>query len=139
MGKILLLIVVLVGAVVMVPDLREAARPHVQFAFDPFYEWSTRNRVSEISKLVKRADQMGRRIPAPGEFSAFIDREDFQENASLDPWGTPYYLVRTRGGYQVGSAGKDRQSGTADDIVSAEEKLVNQPDDRDRRRRRTRR
>lgn len=123
-GKIIGLLLVAAAAVVIVKPLREQVSPHLAFAFDPFYEWSTRNRVSEISDMVKRMDQLGRPIPTAKELPDFIERESFQRNGSLDPWGTPYYLQRTRNGFRIGSAGKDRRRGSADDIVSAEERLV---------------
>jgi hypothetical protein len=134
MSKVVMLVLLLVAAVVLVPPLRQRARPHLQFAFDPFYEWSTRNRVDELKDLVKRQDQLGKTVPAPRDFGKFIEREDFHKDAS-DPWGQPYYLQRTRAGFRVGSPGKDMQRGTGDDILSSEERLVNQPKRNDRRRR----
>ena len=133
-GKLLMLLLVLAVAVIVVKPLREQARPHVQFAIDPVYEWSTRNRVNDIKNLIKAQDQLGRAIPTQRELAAFLDREDVQRNGAVDPWGTPYYLVRTRAGFRVGSAGRDRARNTADDIVSDEAPLNNQPDRRGNRR-----
>lgn len=127
MGKIVGLVLLLIGAVVLVPPLREKVRPHVQFAFDPFYSWSARNRVAEILDVVKGEQQLGRPLPAPRDFAAFVDRLDFREDASIDPWGNPYFLRVTRSTYQVGSAGKDGQAGTPDDILSAQEPIANAP------------
>ncbi|HYJ78738.1 MAG TPA: type II secretion system protein GspG [Longimicrobiaceae bacterium] len=124
MSKVLWLILLLVAVVVLVPPVRERAKPHLAFALDPFYEWSAKNRVSEISNLVKRADALGRTIPAAADFPRFVDTEDTKQNASVDPWGTPYYLLAGRRSYQVGSAGKDREPGTTDDILSVEETLT---------------
>lgn len=127
LGKLMGLLLLAAAVVVLVPPVREKARPHLQFAFDPFYEWSTRNRVAEIRDRVKELDQLGRPIPTPREFATFLDRSDFRENASVDPWGSPFYLQVTRAGFRVGSPGKDRVRNTTDDILSAEEKLTNQP------------
>ena len=124
MSKVFWLILVLVAVVVLVPPVRERAKPHLSFAMDPLNEWTAKNRVSEISNLVKRADATGRALPTADDFSRFVDIEDMKQNASIDPWGTPYYLVATRRTYQVGSAGKDREVGTADDILSDEEPLT---------------
>jgi hypothetical protein len=123
MSRIFWLIVALIAAVVLVPPLRERAKPHLQPVLDPMYEWNARNRVKEIHQLVKRADVMGRQMPTRNDFAQFVEMEDMKENASIDPWGTPYYLVPSRTGFRVGSAGRDRQVGTADDILSNEERL----------------
>lgn len=127
--KLFLLLLICVAAVVMVPALRERVWPKVQPAFNPLYEWSARNRVNEISDLVKRADSIGHTVPAGGPaFDAFVDAEDTQENASIDPWGTPYYIVFNGSSFQIGSAGKDRQPNTGDDILSTPNELSHPPE-----------
>jgi hypothetical protein len=133
MGKVIMLVLLALVAVVVVKPLRARVEPHVQFAFDPFYKWSAENSVNDLSGLVKQQDQLGRTIPTPREFTAFVEREAFQDNASTDPWGTPYYLVRTKTGFQIGSAGKDRVRNTPDDITGNEVRLLNQPPTRPRR------
>jgi hypothetical protein len=113
------LIVVIAGAVAMVPPLRERAMPYAQPALDPVYTWSARSQVSHIVELVKQEESLGRNIPDPKDFADFVVRHDFQKDAATDPWGSPYYIRKTRKTYYVGSPGKDRVAGTADDIVSA--------------------
>jgi hypothetical protein len=118
MSKLIGFLLLAIGAVVLVPALRERAMPHVAPALDPFYSWSARNRVSEIVDLLHEEETLGRTIPAPRDFAEFVDRRDMKKGASLDPWGTPFYLQLTRRTYLVGSAGKDRVPRTADDILS---------------------
>lgn len=118
MSKLLGFLILAIGTVVLVPALRERAMPYVAPALDPFYSWSARNRVGEIVNLLQEEETLGRSIPTPREFARFVDRRDFQKGASLDPWGTPFYLHLTRRTYVVGSAGKDRLPRTADDILS---------------------
>jgi hypothetical protein len=132
MSKIVGLVLLLVAAVVLVPSLRDKVRPHVQFAFDPFYTWSAKNRVSEIMDVIKGEQSLGRPIPNPREFGTFIERNDFREDAAYDPWGNPYYLVVNRTTYQVGSYGKDQELGTEDDILSREETIRSTPGTRRR-------
>ena len=124
MSKVFLFILLLIAVVVLVPPVRERAKPHLAFALDPLNEWTARNRVAEISNLIKRADATGRPLPTDAEFSRFVDIEDMRQNASIDPWGMPYYLVATRRSFQVGSAGKDREVGTTDDILSDEQPIT---------------
>lgn len=118
-SKLLGILLVLVAAVVLVPSLRERVMPRLQPALNPAYEWSARNRVNEIVKLVHEEEALGRPLPNPRRFAAFVDQRDFQEGAGTDPWGSPYYLRLSRKTYVVGSAGKDRIPNNADDIVSA--------------------
>lgn len=126
--KIFLALVIAVAVVVLVPPVRQKVWPKVQPAFNPLYEWSARTRVDEISDVVKRADSLGRSVPADGvAFAAFVDSEDMQQDASKDPWGTPYYIVFNGQSFQVGSAGKDLQPGTDDDILSTPQVLTHPP------------
>jgi hypothetical protein len=120
MSRIFLLILCLAAAVVMVPALRERARPHLQPVLDPIYEWNARNRVKEIANLVTRADAIGRLPAGEAEFPQFVENEDTRVNASLDPWGSQYYMLTSRTGFRVGSPGRDRTRNTADDILTAE-------------------
>jgi hypothetical protein len=128
--KLFLVLLVAVAAVVMVPALRAKAWPKVQPALNPLYEWSAKNRVNEIRDLVKRADAQGHTIPAGDAFARFVDNEDMQQNASQDPWGNAYYIVFSGSTFQVGSAGKDREPGTADDILSNPDAVAHAPERR---------
>jgi hypothetical protein len=83
--------------------------------------------------VVKRADAVGKPIPTGEAFAGFVDTEDMQQNASMDPWGTAYYVLLNGPSFQVGSAGKDRVPGTEDDILSKPEPLTHQVDPRRRR------
>lgn len=119
MSKLFSLLLLVVGAVVLVPSLRTRAIPHVQPAIDPFYEWSARNRVKEIVTLLQRETTLGRPIPDSRDLPGFLARHDYKKDAGNDPWGTPFYIRSTRASYTVGSAGRDRSVNTTDDILSA--------------------
>lgn len=119
MSRVILLLLIGVLVVVIWRPARETLQPHVQFAFDPVYEWNTRNTVSELTGLVRHQQTLGRTMPRPDDFSEFVEREK-GKGAAADPWGTPYYLLVTRRTYQVGSAGPDRLPETADDLVGEE-------------------
>ena len=130
-SKLFWLLVLAVAVVVLVPPVREKVWPKVQPAFNPLYEWNARNEVNEIRDVVKRADAMGRTVPVDGSsFSTFVNNEAMQQDASVDPWGTPFYIMLSGNSYQIGSAGKDRQPGTADDIVSNPETITHVPERR---------
>ena len=132
-SKIFWLLMGLIAVVVLVPPVRARVWPKLQPALNPVYEWNARTRVNDIRDLVKRADATGRPVPsAPIEFAHFVDSEDMQQDASMDPWGTAYYIVFDRATFRVGSAGKDLQYGTADDILSNPEPLTHPVDPRRR-------
>lgn len=120
MSRIFWILVLLMGAVVFVKPLREWASPHVEFALNPLYEWEAKNRVNSLYRVLERARAEGNALPRPRDFQDFVaEREG--ANAALDPWGTPYFLVRDRKFFRVSSAGADRLPNTTDDIHSTPE------------------
>jgi len=131
-SKLFWALVLAVVAVVLVPSLRARVWPKVQPAFNPLYEWNAKNEVHELRDMVKRADATGRTVPTDERFSAFVNSEAMQQDASVDPWGTPFYISINGNTFQVGSAGRDLQPGTPDDIVSAPEVMVHPPERRRR-------
>jgi hypothetical protein len=116
MGRIFWILVFALVAVLTIPPLRERARPQIEFALNPIYRWEAKNRVNELYRVLERERAQGAPIPQPRDFHAFLAREG--SSADVDPWNQPFYLATTRRSYQVGSAGPDRQRGTADDILS---------------------
>ena len=126
-SKLLTILLVLIAAIVMVPALRERALPRLQPVMDPFYEWSARNRVNDIVRLVQEEETLGRPMPEVRRFPQFVDERDFKKGAGTDPWGSPFYLRLTRKTFVVGSAGRDRVANTTDDIVSSPQPRRAQP------------
>jgi hypothetical protein len=118
MSRLAGLLIILLLVLIMFPPVRERLLPYAQPALDPMYEWSAKNRVTSLAKFVEEQESLGFPPPEPHEFSAFVERRDLQENASMDPWGSRYYLRLMRDTYYVGSPGRDRIEGTADDVVS---------------------
>jgi hypothetical protein len=117
MGRLFAVLFALIVIVIVSRPLRQRVEPHVQFALDPIYGWSAKNRVADLEKLLEDQKSMGKPIPSPRDFLQFIQAQD-PSGGGVDPWGNPYYLVTTRTTFQVGSAGKDGQPQTEDDIVS---------------------
>jgi hypothetical protein len=119
MSRILGILVLVLAAVLLLPTLRERARPQIEWALTPVYRWEAKNRVNELHRVLTRERATGGQLPQPRQFQQFIVRTEGAP-ASLDPWGEPYYLETTRTTIRVGSAGPDRVRGTADDIHSRE-------------------
>lgn len=74
---------------------------------------------SEISGMVKvlRLDLIADQ-PLPRNFSAYLERNmDSQGgDVTLDPWETPYQLVKEDGAVIVRSCGPDAEADTEDDL-----------------------
>jgi hypothetical protein len=119
MRRILLFLLLAIVVVLVSRPLRAKVQPHVQFAIDPIYSWSARNRVTELEKLLEQQKSTGRPLPAPRDFLRFIAAED-PSGGGVDPWGNPYYLRSTRTSFQVGSPGKNGVPNDMDDILSVE-------------------
>ena len=113
----LLIICALLTAVAS-PTARERIRPYLSPVLDPTYEWAVRSRVSEIARKIETERAAGHSVPGPGSIEAFVGRHYPQKDGALDPWGTPFHLVRSSHGLRVASGGRDHQVGTADDVLS---------------------
>lgn len=97
-------------------DVRAWLAPRAQPALDPVYEWSARSRVRQIARLVETRSATGHPPPTTRDFPELLARHFGREGGALDPWGTAYYLERGRREVVVGSAGRDREPGTGDDV-----------------------
>lgn len=114
----LLLLCVTAYAVVN-PSAREWVRPHLAPVIDPVFEWSVQSRVSEIARKIEADQAAGRFPPDPGEIDLYVERHYRYGGAGIDPWGSPYRLVKERAGLRVVSAGRDAIPDTDDDIRSS--------------------
>lgn len=119
MGRLLLILLLVAGAVAINPTLRTHAQPYVQPALDPVYEWSTRSRLGEINRLLEADRAMGRSLPTSDEFSDYLRQQFLTGDGHLDSWGTPFYLRDGRRETTIGSAGRDGEPRTADDLTLA--------------------
>ncbi len=117
MSRILGFLVLVLAAVLLLPSLRERARPQIEWALTPVYRWEAKNRVNDLSRVLERERATGAQLPQPRGFAGFVTAREGAA-ASLDPWGQPFFLESTRTTLRVGSAGPDRVRGTADDIYS---------------------
>jgi hypothetical protein len=123
MGRLPLLLMLLLIAGIVNPGLRARAepyaKPHVDRALSPFYEWSVRHRLGEISRALQERRARGFEHPNSGDLSRFLQQFYREETAHLDPWGMPFYISQDGQFVRVGSAGRDGIIGTLDDVHSA--------------------
>lgn len=119
MRRLPLFLAALAAVVLISPPLRARAAPLVRPIADPFFSWTTRDRVDRLAFEVGREAARRGEEPTPWDFQRVLRRMyGSRHDARLDPWGTPYSLRSAGGRFRVLSAGPDRRRGTADDIVS---------------------
>ena len=122
MSRILWVLVIALATVLLVPPLRQRARPQIEYVLNPVYRWEAKNRVHAIQRVLERERSQGSTLPRPREFNEFLAARE-GAGAAVDPWNEPYYLVTTRRTFRVGSSGPDRVRNTTDDIVSQSEAI----------------
>lgn len=113
-----LLLVFLFFAVVVNPEFRKRAAPHAQWLLRPAHEWMVRSRVAEIARALEAESAASRALPTSATLPAFLAEHYRTPDAGVDPWETPYFLVRDAWTLRVASAGPDRAPITKDDILS---------------------
>jgi hypothetical protein len=127
MKKILGLIVLL-AVIWAVPALRErlaaASVPVLErlgpvgaVVSNPARNYAARNRVEHYTRLLAADRNLGRPLPEPTEFTAWVKRR-MPDASGLDPWGNPYWLRRSVTTVTVGSDGADGTRDSDDDITS---------------------
>jgi hypothetical protein len=126
--KVVLLIVLLIGAAFAVPSIRNRLAgpldpvlaklgPVGEKIRTPALRFNAHNEIQAIIGRLNEDKLQGRSVPAPNQFQRWV-RDKMRGNIQdgKDPWGQPYYLIRARSQAIVGSAGQDMHAGTPDDI-----------------------
>jgi hypothetical protein len=117
MGR--LAIVFLILSLFANPAFRERAKPYAGWALNPAYGWLTRSRLGEIARAIDSEGERGREVPSNSTLATFLDDYFGVPDASVDSWGTRFFLTRDMWTTRVASAGADRVPHTEDDILSA--------------------
>jgi hypothetical protein len=119
MGRLILLILVALGAGLYFPESRSRLLEWAGPAIEPGYRWMTQqelNRIAsdfEIYLSGRGVEQLGR-----SEFDTWLDTRYPRPRSRVDSWGTRYVAEVTRTGFTVRSAGPDLAFKTADDLVA---------------------
>lgn len=112
MGKLIMLIILVLGIAMAVPKTRTMMEAKAKPVLDHFKAKLVPSRLGAM------ADELGVRVSRgegyPSSFSHWLEK-DFT-GSPMDPWGNEYYLKQDRGGFLVGSMGPDGVEGNADDI-----------------------
>lgn len=112
MGKIILLIIVVLGVGMAIPSTRATMLEKAAPVMNGFKSKVVPGRLEAM------ADQLEVRVNRgegfPNNWEGWLER-DFS-SVPQDPWGNYYYLQQSRGSFTVGSMGPDGIQNNEDDI-----------------------
>lgn len=118
MGKVLLFLLVALGAALYFPESRAVVVDTTRPALNPWHRWMTHQQLDQIVDDLRTMDASQGRLPTGrGEFEAWLANRYPQESSRVDGWGTPYQLEVVGSMIRVISAGSDREFGTEEDLV----------------------
>jgi hypothetical protein len=105
--------------VVVSPGLRRRAAPVLAPVMNPVHRLSAGDRANTLARMVQKEIHRTGEAPQPRDLTTILRRMyPGRDDASLDPWGSRYFLRRRADGFNVGSPGPDRRRGTPDDVLS---------------------
>jgi hypothetical protein len=131
MKRLLLAFLVLWGATLVFPGMKEGVRSRagdigawtgarlagpLSPITNRYRVVQAENQLSKTSRLLTLQRNQGQRAPEPHELPAYLTRHEIAPGGS-DPWGTPYRIVQEADSVAIMSAGADRLFGTRDDLV----------------------
>ncbi|GMV06334.1 MAG: hypothetical protein AMXMBFR53_26100 [Gemmatimonadota bacterium] len=111
-GKIILLIVVVLGVAMAIPSTRATMMEKAAPVMDGFKAKLVPTRLEAMADQLEV--RVGRGEGFPNSWESWL-RRDFS-GVPEDPWGNLYYLQQNRGSFTVGSAGPDGRENTPDDL-----------------------
>jgi len=117
MGRLLLLLLVVLGIGLFRPDSRAVILDYASPLANPALRWMTNQELRQIVDDLEVVQGSGQQLPARAEeFDAWLNRRYPQESSRMDAWGTRYRLTLSATHFRVISAGPDGVFGTEDDI-----------------------
>ncbi len=118
MGKVLVVLLIALGAALYFPESREVVVETTQPVLNPWHRWMTQQEMERIVDDLETVDASQGRLPSgTGEFDAWMDDRYPSESSRMDGWGTRYRLEVVGSTFRVISAGPDQEFGTDGDIV----------------------
>lgn len=129
--KVLVILLVALGASFGIPALRQHVEPVADAALapakrlldrqlarirDPVFRWSVQNEARGIARDLQQIEETGQALPRPQDFQSYLQGRTLAGAAVLDRWGSPYYLLLTGDSIVVVSPGPDQRPGNTDDI-----------------------
>lgn len=119
MGKLILFLILLLGAGFYFPATRPMLVDLFAPVLDPALSWQTRGEMEQITRELQMLNREGQLLPEPGQDFAEWMVRNFYGGSSKDAWGNEYTLRIWPDSVGVVSRGPDLEIDTADDIVQA--------------------
>lgn len=118
MGRIVIFLLIAIGAGLYFPRSREVILGVMEPLLSPALHWTTRQELNRIAdELVVSQGSTGTLPTGRGEFDAWLMRRYPNVGGRTDAWGGAYMLRTERGRFTIASAGPDGISGNDDDLT----------------------
>jgi hypothetical protein len=112
MGKLIFIIIVVLGAGMAIPSTRAMMETKAAPVINAVKAKVVPGRLDAMADQLEA--RLGRGEKYPNNWPGWLER-DYTSSAQ-DPWGNIYFLEIGRGDFTVGSMGPDGQQSTPDDI-----------------------
>ena len=117
MGKVILLLLVLLGASLYFPQTRPVVVDTFAPLLNPFLTWQTEAEMDRVGRELQSLNRRGADLPKPGaSFHSWMG-STFYGPDRTDSWGIDYTLKVWQDSIGLVSNGPDLEIGTEDDIV----------------------
>jgi hypothetical protein len=119
LGRLFLLLLVVLGVGLYLPDTRARILERARPVIEPGYRWITQQELNRIAADFEvYISGRGVEPVALREFDTWLDDRYPRPRSRVDSWGSRYSVEVTRIGFTVRSAGPDLAPRTADDLVA---------------------
>jgi hypothetical protein len=125
MFKLIIIVLLVIGAITTIPDLRNRVLPPLLPHLGPVgatlerpvKKWRAQADCSQLLRDLEQWTTTGKPIPSPGDFYEWARKASKEPDTGKDPWGMQYWLKPGRTLMSCGSNGADSTRDTPDDIV----------------------
>lgn len=117
MAKIVILLLILLGAALYFPQTRPVMVETFAPVLNPVLTWQTKGEMNRIARELRTLKREGAGLPQPGRSFQDWMTLNFLGRVSTDAWGNYYALSVGRDSVRIISNGPDLMIETDDDIV----------------------
>ncbi len=123
MFKLILFLLVALGASLYFPASRVVVLEKAQPVLNPVLRWSTTGEMRKIVRELATHERSYDKLPEPREFSAWLEAK-YRGGPTEDAWGNDYTLRVWPDSFAVISPGVDGERGGLDDIQVSERRVT---------------
>ena len=117
MGKVVLLLLILLGASLYFPQTRPVVVDTLAPVMNPFLIWQTQGEMDRIGRELQSLNRRGSELPSPGASFHTWMGQTFYGPERMDAWEVDYTLKVWLDSIGLVSNGPDMEIGTDDDLV----------------------